>query len=253
VDSGDAFDRAWAFERSVQDAAAPVRREFEYGVALYDDELRRVYDANFVRFERGFESLTAAVVAELADELQASLSHRKVVIPDDAAAARVTGGLRARGWRLATLVTMAYGGGRVPESGAEQVDPRGLRDARRRALEDGERDPDAVRQIVAFTERVARAVPTRLFAARPAGVGEIGAFCSLFQADGIGQVDEVTTVLRHRRQGLGTAVVRAAVWASVLAGDSLCFLVADEADWPKEWYARLGFAEIGRRFELLRT
>ena len=36
------------------------------------------------------------------------------------------------------------------------------------------------------------------------------------------------------------------------SGASLTFLVADEGDWPKEWYARLGFDAIGRRYELLR-
>jgi hypothetical protein len=48
-------------------------------------------------------------------------------------------------------------------------------------------------------------------------------------------------------------VVGAAVRASLDAGDELTFLVADEGDWPKEWYARLGFEPIGRRYELLRS
>jgi hypothetical protein len=39
---------------------------------------------------------------------------------------------------------------------------------------------------------------------------------------------------------------------SVESGDELTFLVADERDWPKDWYARRGFEPIGRRYELLR-
>ena len=72
--------------------AGPLRahdREFEYGTALYNDSLRRVYDTNFVRFERGFDELTGDVVEAAADELQASLRHRKVLIPDERAGARV--------------------------------------------------------------------------------------------------------------------------------------------------------------------
>ena len=69
----------------------------------------------------------------------------------------------------------------------------------------------------------------------------------------MGQIDEVTTIERFRRRGLGTAVVAGALQASLADGDELTFLVADEGDWPKDWYARLGFEPIGRRYELLRV
>src|SRR3954470_10365590 len=126
----------------MQDRCAPSRREFELGTALYNDELRRVYDTNFVRFERGFDELTGKVVQAHANELQASLRHRKVLIPDEAAGARVAGELRDEGWRHYTLVTMAYRGARERPPGdasrqAEQVDPRAVRGAREQALDDG--------------------------------------------------------------------------------------------------------------------
>src|SRR3954465_12856868 len=197
--------RAWRFERRMQDRCAPSRREFELGVALYNDELRRVFDTNFVRFERGFDELTGALVEAYADELQSSLSHRKVVIPDEHAGGRVAEDLRERGWRWFTLATMAYRGGeRASARPAEEVDPAELRDARERALDDGRRDADARRQIVAFTELMASVGRTRLFAAR-GDRGEIGSFCALFQEDGVGQIDEVTTVEQYRRRGLARA------------------------------------------------
>ena len=254
MDSSEAFSRTWALERAIQDRCARTRLEFEYGTALLNGALRRVYDANFVRFERGLHHLTADVVETAADDLQASLSHRKVVIPDAGAGQRVAEQLAERGWRAYTLVTMAYDGPREREgqpAAFEQVDPKAVRVARQDALDDGRRDADAARQIVAFTELIAGAVPARLFAARSAG--EIGSFCALFQSDGLGQIDEVTTIERYRRRGLAAAVVEAALRASLDAGDELTFLVADEGDWPMEWYGRLGFRPIGRRFELLRT
>jgi len=245
--------RAWRFEREMQDRCALSRREFDYGVALYNDELRRVYDTNFVRFERGFEELTAEVVEAEADELQGSLTHRKVMIPDEAAGARVAEELKERGWRYHTLVTMAYRGeAPLAPRPAEEVEPAELRAVRHRALDDGRRDAEARRQIVAFTELMADVGSTRLFAAR-GDRDEIGSFCALFQEDGVGQIDEVTTVEQYRRRGLARAVVQGALRASLEAGASLTFLVADEGDWPKEWYARLGFEPIGRRYELLRT
>jgi ribosomal protein S18 acetylase RimI-like enzyme len=247
-------ERAWSFECELQDRFAAERREFEYGTALFNDALRRVYDANFVRFERGFDELTGDRVEAAADELQASLRHRKVVIPDERAGERVAEELRARGWRYYTLVTMAYRGDGRPEPGShpvEEVEAVALRPARERSLDDGRRDAEARRQIVAFTELMAGSSPTRLFAAR-ADRHEIGSFCALFQRDGIGEIDEVTTVEQYRRRGLASEVVAAAVRGSVESGDQLTFLVADEGDWPKDWYARLGFEPIGRRYELLR-
>jgi ribosomal protein S18 acetylase RimI-like enzyme len=244
---------AWQFERAMQDRCARSRREFEFGTALYNDELRRVFDTNFVRFERGFDELTGDVVEAHADELQATLLHRKVVIPDEAAGARVAEELKERGWRYFTLATMAYGGDSLPASRpAEEVEPRELRAARYRALDDGRRDVQARRQIVAFTELMAEVGTTRLFAGR-GDRNEIGSFCALFQEDGVGQIDEVTTVEQYRRRGLAGAVVQGALRASLEGGAELTFLVADEGDWPMRWYERLGFETIGRRYELLRT
>jgi hypothetical protein len=41
--------------------------------------------------------------------------------------------------------------------------------------------------------------------------------------------------------------------ASVADGNRTTFLVADDEDWPKELYARLGFEPIGRRYEFTRS
>jgi ribosomal protein S18 acetylase RimI-like enzyme len=98
---------------------------------------------------------------------------------------------------------------------------------------------------------MADAASSRLFAAFTEG--EIGSFCALFQEGGIGQIDEVTTIERFRRRGLGSAVVEAGLRASLADGDQLTFLGADETDWPREWYERLDFEQIGRRYELLRV
>ena len=250
----DEIARAWRFEREMQDRCAHSRREFEFGTALYNDELRRVFDSNFVRFERGFDALDGEVVEGCADDLQASLSHRKVVIPDADAGARVTAELRERGWRYFTLVTMAFRGAEEAPGPrpVEEVGAGELRAARHRALDDGRRDAEARRQIVAFTELMAEVGPTRLFAAR-GDRAEIGSFCALFQEDGVAQIDEVTTVEQYRRRGLARAVVVGALRASLEADAELVFLVADEADWPMRWYERLGFEPIGRRYELIRT
>lgn len=253
MDAGEALARAWGFERGVQDRCAGATREFEFGTAMFNDQLRRVYDANFVRFERGFDELTGSAVEAAANELQAGLAHRKVVIPDADAGARVADELTQGGWRAYTLVTMAYRGPgevRRPRE-ARAVPARAVQEAREAALVDGTRDAEARRQITEFTERLAAVTPTRTMAANAGDV--IGSFCALFQAGGVGQIDEVTTIARYRRRGLASAVVGAALAASLADGDELTFLVADDLDWPKDWYTRLGFQAVGRRYELLRT
>jgi hypothetical protein len=44
-----------------------------------------------------------------------------------------------------------------------------------------------------------------------------------------------------------------AVEEALAAGHELVFLVADDDDWPKDLYARLGFETIGRTWSFLRT
>jgi ribosomal protein S18 acetylase RimI-like enzyme len=253
VESGEALARAWAFERAVQDRCAARTREFEFGTALYNEQLRRVYDANLVRFERGFEELDGDTVETAADELQAGLAHRKVVVPDEQAGARLAAELKPRGWRAYVLVSLAYEGPGEIEAprGARAVTERAVSPAREEALVDGTRDAEARRQIGEFTGLLAQATASRTFAARAGDV--IGSFCTLFQEGGVGQIDEVTTIGRHRRRGLARRVVLAALAASLADGDELTFLVADDGDWPSAWYARLGFRPVGRRYELLRT
>jgi predicted GNAT family acetyltransferase len=83
--------------------------------------------------------------------------------------------------------------------------------------------------------------------------GEPVSWCVLYEEDGIGQVEDVMTSSRHRKRGYGRAVVEAATRASLADGNRITFLVADDEDWPKQMYARVGFEPIGRRFEFTRT
>ena len=45
------------------------------------------------------------------------------------------------------------------------------------------------------------------------------------------------------------AVVNRALEEAYAEGDELAFLIADDDDWPKEFYARLGFSPVGRLAE----
>jgi ribosomal protein S18 acetylase RimI-like enzyme len=248
-----AAQRAWDFDREVQERAAREVRRFELGAALYNRELARVYDTNLVRIDRLTPDITADELEGIANRLQRGLAHRKLLLPGSETAAWLAEEMGRRGWSLNRTVVMRYEGGpqRDPQAaaGAEQVDPRAVRGARMEALVG--RSTDVQSQVADFTERMAATTPSRVFAAFAGG--EVAAFCALLEGDGIGEIDEVTTLPRFRRRGLATAVVEAALQASLADGRDLTFLVANADDWPRRWYERLGFAAVGDRYEVYRV
>jgi GNAT superfamily N-acetyltransferase len=77
--------------------------------------------------------------------------------------------------------------------------------------------------------------------------------CELY-VDGLdAQVENVATLEEFRGQGVARATVLGAVNAAREAGVQHPFIVADEADWPKDLYARLGFDRVGRTWQFLRA
>jgi predicted GNAT family acetyltransferase len=82
--------------------------------------------------------------------------------------------------------------------------------------------------------------------------GEIVAWSDLYLAQGVGQVEDVATASEHRGKGYATAVVLRAAEEARRAGADLIFLVADDYDWPKELYARLGFDAVGCVYKFIR-
>jgi GNAT superfamily N-acetyltransferase len=86
-------------------------------------------------------------------------------------------------------------------------------------------------------------VPTRYFVAADDGVD--ASACTLYSVGSVAQIEEVATLLAHRNRGLARAVVLAALESAVTGGAELVFLAADDLDWPKELYGRLGFDRLG--------
>lgn len=248
------LDFAWAFEIRLQDRCATRVEPFDYGSALFRPDLPRVYDENFLRLERGFEELDARDLAVVADRLQggAGLTHRKAVVPDETAGERLTKGFSRLRWRRSVLLTMGHNGNLVPEPEHEVVEPdqQALTNARVRAFAD-DLGSGAAGQVAEHLELVASVVPSRAFAV--VLDGEPVSWCVLYSEDGVGQIDDVVTAMPHRRRGYARSVVQAAVRASQAAGNDFTFLVADDDDWPKEMYARIGFEPLGRRYEFTRA
>jgi GNAT superfamily N-acetyltransferase len=110
--------------------------------------------------------------------------------------------------------------------------------------------PDVIRQLCDSKRVWAEAVLTRFFAAFVDG--EPASMCDLALAPPIGEIEDVRTLEQHRGRGLARAVVLRAVAEAKAAGCDLVFLVAEDDDWPKEVYRKLGFDPVGRTFVFVR-
>jgi len=113
------------------------------------------------------------------------------------------------------------------------------------------RDEDVVRQLVGMRTALAAAVPAaRFFVGTVDGVD--AAVTTLYADGTTAQVEDVATLRDYRRRGLARAAVSAAIDAAVEMGHRFVFIVADDDDWPKDLYGRLGFDPIGRAWSFTR-
>jgi ribosomal protein S18 acetylase RimI-like enzyme len=248
------LDATGAFEAMIQDRCSERLVPFKWGTALFRLDMPRVHDQNLLRVEREFESVSARDLATEADRIQrpAGLSHRKVIVPDEAAGERLSPEFSELSWRRGRHVVMAHRGP-APEPPAHpvvEVESPQLRRARTLAFEQ-DLGSGASAQVAASLDLIASSVArARGFAVEIDG--EFVSWCILYEENGIGQVDDVVTASPHRQRGYARSVVSAATRASLESGNEITFLVADEDDWPKELYAKLGYEPIGRRYEFTR-
>ncbi|HEX2085172.1 MAG TPA: GNAT family N-acetyltransferase, partial [Solirubrobacteraceae bacterium] len=107
--------------------------------------------------------------------------------------------------------------------------------------------PEALRQLDEFAQRQWRARPRRAFVA-----GAAEATCSLWIEDGVIQVEDVYTLPQARGRGLARALLAHALDAARAEEGALTFIVADDDDTPKAFYARLGFEPAARITRVVR-
>nr|MDQ3825214.1 GNAT family N-acetyltransferase [Actinomycetota bacterium] len=66
-------------------------------------------------------------------------------------------------------------------------------------------------------------------------------------------IEAVMTEPAHRRAGLARALVLNALARARTAGCDAVFLTAVAGGWPHRWYTRLGFTDVGSRFQATRS
>lgn len=247
-------ERALAFLRAVDERRAErIERLPGLAVAVFADSLPLVHDQNKAIAERGLAVDDLPALVEAVEDVQsvAALRHHKVAFEDEAECVAFAEWFQRRGWRARPLRLMMHGGPAPPLDAiggpAREVDPRDLVEPANAfaAEEPWGRSPEARRQVVAGDALTSMAVAERAFAvADPALGGGIVAYCRLYSHEGVGQIENVTTLAAHRRRGYSRALVSLALHESLAAND-LTFLVAEGADWPRHFYARMGFVDVG--------
>ena len=245
----DVLERVQRFEREIE-MAGSQNVDSLFGVAVIEPELPRRHDSNYLLAERVPIGAGAQDLAAEADRILggAGLAHRAVFTFDEALGARLEREFRALGWNVRRHIWMAQL--REPERGAdlslvEEVGEAELRPGRTAEIL---RFPwgtnEVAEQLLDAKLLLGERAETRFFGVRAGG--EIVSWADLYLAQGVGQVEDVATKEEHRGKGYATAIVLRAAAEARAGGADLVFLVADEDDWPKELYERLGFDTVGR-------
>jgi ribosomal protein S18 acetylase RimI-like enzyme len=211
------------------------------------------WDLNFLYVERPGQDTD--VLVDEADRALSGLGHRMLVVDEPPVPERLAADLARRGWTVERHVAMATASAPPPATGlpaAGEVPAPQLVIARRVGNRELGADEATIGAIEAADAGIGAAAAERGFVSRAAD-GSIAAWARLYTDGRLGQIEDVQTLIAHRRRGHGEAVVRAALAASQAAGHELTFLWADADDFPRYLYERLGFVVVGRRWRMRRV
>lgn len=246
-----------AFEEALRERCAERIVPFRFGRAVFNDTFSSVYELNVLRVDRP-DGATVETLAVEAEHLhgEAGHRHRRVMVSDEEAGERLAPGFRELGWKVNRFVFMAWresGVRRGNANLAEEVEPAEQRRLRERivAAEPWASSEQIVRMVLDSALLVAKSGRARHFGVRVDG--EVVSATDLFSDGRTAQVEDVATTPEHRGKGYASALVVHAVLEAERTGHDFVFLVADDEDWPKELYARLGFAPLGRKWAFLKA
>lgn len=242
------FARALAFELGAHTRAAGRVEPLRYGQAFLTERLPHVYWANMVWVSARHGVGAAELVAD-ADRILSGFAHRQLVIEQESLWCTLEADFAAADWEREAVLYMTHERppDRMPDLAAvREVGHDEIHAAEDRFLSDepGTVDPRARRQVMAHNRHIGELLGERCFAAYDGDA--VCAYAKLRHSDGVAQVEDVAVAPEQRGAGLGRLVTSAALAAGLALEPELLFIVADEEDWPKELYGRLGFEPAGR-------
>jgi GNAT superfamily N-acetyltransferase len=113
------------------------------------------------------------------------------------------------------------------------------------ALDTREQPPDVAERLVGGRTRLrASRAGTRTFLGARDGVD--ACTVTLYSDGHTAQIEDVATLVEHRRHGLAAATISLAIAEALAAGHELVFLYVDADEGPVPLYERLGFRTAGQ-------
>ncbi|MGE9697039.1 hypothetical protein [Streptomyces sp. NRRL F-5630] len=248
--------RLGRFRASVARGQALRVAEVPGGLAVLDDEFPLSHEHNQLLLTE--PELAPDDLPALADELFAHLPHRRVALLDGTLTAAYADVLGRAGYAREDEVVMVHEGPvPAPAASVREVGAAALSGPYGRRLRTWmpEAGPELLRQLVERRRRRRAGAEDVRFLASCTESCEIASWADLYldRAAGIAQTEEVVTAGEHLGHGHGDAVLATALHLAARAGCGVRFLVADAADWPREWYGRRGYRAVGTSSGFVRT
>lgn len=259
TDDSALHERLTEWHLRVRAAMASQRLDLPFAVCVITEDLSSVHDLNLMSVT---SQVPPAVLLRSIERIASTAGwrHRRIEVDSPAVADRLRGPLTDAGYTEERFVTMALTGAPPPPvvSDGRASRPTAVVDVDDQielaravsAQQPWAISTDLVEQMVERERRLARVTRCRVVVAPPdAPVSR----CLLFEEPGGGllEIDAVSTLSDHRGQRWSDAVVRRAI-AVGREQEAHVVLVADDADWPKTWYGRLGFTVVGRSWAFRR-
>ena len=247
-DPDDPAARVACFDRSVAERRAAVVVPLSHGVGVVDPRVRHSYEHNTLWFDG---PLDAATVCADAERVLGGFAHRRAVFDTPPPA--------DLDWEIDELRLLVRDphGASVPTPSPDVV--TATHDGVTRLWDHMWRLqlPDASDEVIEHLVRRERIIDAHVVvidfvvpASEPTGVPLAGAQLRIDGATAA--IEAVLTVPEARGRGLARAVVDAAIVRAFEFGCDVVFLAAFADDWPRRWYERLGFVDVGARWEATR-
>jgi len=232
-------------------ATADAAREINAGIVLSTPSLPAVWAVNQLRVADG---LTFDELVNLAEEQLTGLDYRQVEVEHQATGPELEVAFRHAGWKVERHVIMVHTAAADRPADTSIVEPVGeeeLLKLIRRWYEEDEPTLSEIDQLVAYARREARVLGDRLLGVRSAD-GQLVAMTKLRSDGRIAQVEDVYTAAEARGRGFARSLVTRATELAIAGEHDPVFIVADDVDWPKLLYERLGFRSVGHLWQFHR-
>jgi GNAT superfamily N-acetyltransferase len=246
----DRSDLLYRVLEQIRRCLSPVAEEMEPigpGWVVRTRSLPWVWSLNQLRIT---EPISFPEMLALADEHLAGLPHRHVLVEHEATADRLEDAFVSAGWSVERDVLMVLAG--PPDRVADTSEVTELTEEQMLILmgrwiieERPAISAEAQDQVQERNRRETRALGERRFGF--VGRDDAPLAVTKLRVDGTtAWVEDVYTAPEARGRGYARALVTHAVALATSGGSELTFIIADDDDWPKNLYARLGFRPVGR-------